>query len=163
MTGRTIEIESRSVEETDAIGRTLGPVLQSGDVVAFVGPLGSGKTHLVKGVTAGLGVRDTGIVNSPTFTLVNEYHGRLHVCHLDAYRLTDADAFLALGVDEMTDGPSVVLIEWADRVRAAIAPRALWVELAVTGKTHRRITLRDLTRPSRWASRLSSELFSGAR
>lgn len=163
MTGRTIEIGSRSVEETDAIGRALGRVLQSGDVVALVGPLGSGKTHLVKGVAAGLGVRDTGMVNSPTFTLVNEYDGRLHVCHLDAYRLSDADALLALGVDEMIDGPNVVLIEWADRVRAAIAPQALWVELAVTGQTRRRITLRDVTRPSGWASRLSTELFSRAR
>ncbi len=142
MPGRTQTIDSHSVEDTLAIGRRIGAVLAAGDCLALEGPLGSGKTHLVKGIASGLGVADERAVNSPTFVLVNEYDGRLHVCHLDAYRLPDAAALLALGFEEMCDGPNVVLVEWADRVGDAISDRAVWITLTSVGEQDRRLDIR---------------------
>ena len=142
MPGRTQTLDSHSVADTLAIGRRIGGVLAAGDCLALEGPLGSGKTHLVKGIASGLGVADERIVNSPTFVLVNEYDGRLHVCHLDAYRLADAAALLALGFEEMCDGPNVVLIEWADRVRDAVPDRAVWITLTAVGERDRRLDIR---------------------
>ncbi len=114
-------ITSNSPEETMAFGRDLGRQLAGGEVLAIVGPLGSGKTHLIKGIAEGAGAPDRSQVNSPTFVIVNEYRGRLDLYHIDAYRLESADDFERLGVDDLYYPESVVLIEWADRVETAIA------------------------------------------
>jgi tRNA threonylcarbamoyladenosine biosynthesis protein TsaE len=135
-------IESASVAETLEIGAMLAGCLHPNDVVALVGPLGAGKTHLVKGIARGLGVLDDRLVNSPTFVLVNEYDGRLHLYHLDAYRLPTALEFEALGFAEMCASHGAVVVEWADRVTRAFGPDTLWIELGVTGETSRRLTFR---------------------
>lgn len=101
-------------------GRALGRQLAGGEVIAIVGPLGSGKTHLIKGIAVGAGAPDRKGVNSPTFVLVNQYTGRLDIYHIDAYRLESVDDFEMLGFDDLCYRESVVLIEWADRVEAAI-------------------------------------------
>lgn len=137
-----IELISRSVSDTLAIGRTVATTLAAGDVIGLVGCLGAGKTHLVKGVAAGLGVADERIINSPTFVLVNEYEGRLHVYHVDAYRLPGPRELEAVGFEEMCSSEGVVLVEWADRVAKALPEGCLWVELTVAGESVRRITLR---------------------
>jgi tRNA threonylcarbamoyladenosine biosynthesis protein TsaE len=138
----SIEIESTSPVETLHIGRCLGRVLVGGDVVAMIGCLGAGKTHLAKGIAKGLDVADEGQVNSPTFVLVNEYQGRLHVFHVDAYRLGSAAELESLGFEEMCESGGVVLVEWADRVEGAIRPDAVWVELTIVGDTERTLTVR---------------------
>lgn len=148
------EIESDGVAATLRIGRALGAVLQPGDLVGLVGPLGAGKTHLVKGIAAGLEVADQRSVNSPTFVLVNEYDGRLHVFHLDAYRLGSGEELAALGFEEMCASGGVVLVEWADRVREALDENALWIELLPTGENQRRLLLR--TEPGSLAARLEA-------
>ncbi|MBN2563432.1 MAG: tRNA (adenosine(37)-N6)-threonylcarbamoyltransferase complex ATPase subunit type 1 TsaE [Phycisphaerae bacterium] len=137
-----LEIVSRSVEETLEIGRALAACLEAGDVAGLIGPLGSGKTHLIKGIAGGLGVADERLVNSPTFVIVNEHEGRLHVYHLDAYRLAGAQELEGLGFEEMCLGGGVVLVEWADRVSEAFESGTLWIELSVTGETRRRISVR---------------------
>ncbi len=124
------------------IGRALGERLEAGDVVGLTGPLGAGKTQLIKGIAAGLEVADDRQICSPTFILVKEYEGRRHVFHLDAYRLAGARALEELGFEEMCAGGGVVLVEWADRVAEAFDSRALWIDLAVTGETQRRFSLR---------------------
>ncbi|NLT77283.1 MAG: tRNA (adenosine(37)-N6)-threonylcarbamoyltransferase complex ATPase subunit type 1 TsaE, partial [Planctomycetes bacterium] len=86
-------ITSDSAEQTMALGRTLGGRLRGGEVLAIVGPLGSGKTHLIKGIAEGAGAPDAREVNSPTFVLVNEYAGRLDLYHIDAYRLDSVAEF----------------------------------------------------------------------
>jgi len=111
---------TNSPEETIELGRQLGSHLKGGEVIALCGPLGSGKTHLIKGIAAGLGAEDSTIVNSPTFVIVNEYTGRLDIFHIDAYRLNSISEFEMLGFDDFCYPQSVVLIEWADKIESAI-------------------------------------------
>jgi tRNA threonylcarbamoyladenosine biosynthesis protein TsaE len=123
--------------ETIAFGRRLGRCLEAGDVVGLVGPLGAGKTCMVKGVADGLGVSDTRRVVSPTYLIIKEYQARLHVFHVDAYRLDAASDLLDLGFDEMCGAGGVVLLEWADRVAAALPDDHLLITLQPSGETQR--------------------------
>jgi tRNA threonylcarbamoyladenosine biosynthesis protein TsaE len=139
---RPCRIFSDSVEQTLAIGRALGAAMQSGDVLALIGSLGAGKTQLVKGMAAGLGVIDLRKVNSPTFVLVNEYQGRLHLYHIDAYRLSDGSELHALGFDEMCSASdAAVVIEWADRVEDVLPDNHVRIHLHVTGPDRRELVL----------------------
>ena len=119
----------------------MAAVLEPGDVVALVGPLGAGKTHLVKGVAEGLGLADSREVTSPSFVLINEYDTHPPVYHFDAYRLDGPDALEELGCAEYFDAGGVSLVEWADRVAAALPPEHLHVELTWAGPQDRAIHL----------------------
>lgn len=127
MTNKTIEITTHSAAETIALGRRIGQSLKGGEVIALIGNLGTGKTHLTKGIAHGLGVEEDDLVTSPTFVLVNEYftrEGALQVYHIDAYRLESVAEFEALGIEEYSRPDSVVLVEWADKVMEALTPLA---------------------------------------
>jgi tRNA threonylcarbamoyladenosine biosynthesis protein TsaE len=126
---------------TQALGRRLGQLLFPGAVVALIGQLGAGKTHLSRAIAEGLGVRDSRCVTSPTFVLIQEYQGRLPIYHFDAYRLRGAEEFGELGTEEYFASDGVCLIEWADRVQAALPAEHLRIELEVTGETARRATV----------------------
>lgn len=115
-----LDISSESPEQTIDVGRRIGRILKGGEIIAVCGPLGSGKTHLIKGIAAGAGAQDSRSVNSPTFVIVNEYKGRLDIYHIDAYRLNSVAEFEMLGFDEFCYPRSVVLIEWADKVESAL-------------------------------------------
>lgn len=130
--------ETGSPAETLALGRRLAERLAPGTVVALYGDLGAGKTHLAKGLCAGLGVAPEA-VTSPTFTLVQEYDGRLPVFHFDAYRLDDPAAFYDLGYEEYFFGDGVSVVEWPERVEALIPADALRLRLTHAGETQRRI------------------------
>jgi tRNA A37 threonylcarbamoyladenosine biosynthesis protein TsaE len=146
--------ETSSVQGTEKFGREFAARLVVGDCVALVGPLGAGKTALVRGIAVGLGVEDRRMVSSPTFVLIQEYPGRFPVHHVDLYRLGPASAIggegaplegaaeelAALGIAEMlTRG--VVLIEWADRAGRAL-PRPYWrIEIEPVGPRRRRFYL----------------------
>jgi tRNA threonylcarbamoyladenosine biosynthesis protein TsaE len=138
-------IESKSPADTDRIGQQLGVALATGHVIALIGPLGAGKTALVKGIVSGAGIGDRRQVNSPTFVIVNEYRcrpnsGPLRIYHIDAYRLRGGDDLSALGFDEMiTQG--AVIIEWADRVADILPAERLTIVLEPVGETHRRLHL----------------------
>ena len=137
------ERRSRAPGATFAIGRALGGLLRSGDFLALSGPLGAGKTHLLKGVAAGLGIPVDEPVVSPTFVLIREYAGRLKLYHIDAYRLSGTAEMLSLGLDELIAEPgAVVAVEWADRVAEAIPPHACWIELTHAGRVVREIRVR---------------------
>jgi len=131
--------ESSSVEATLALGAALGRGLMGGLTIGIVGPLGAGKTHLVKGIAAGNGTTDPREVTSPTFTLIQEYSGRLRLFHVDAYRLRGSSELVALGFDELVTDDSVVVMEWADRVRTAMPSDALWIEITPMGEFARRL------------------------
>ena len=126
---------------TEAFGHSLADRLFPGAVIGLVGPLGAGKTHLVRAVAEGLGVADGRLVTSPTFVLIQEYNARLPIFHFDAYRLRGEAEFDDLGVQEYYEAGGVCLIEWADRVPGSLPPEHLRITLEPTGPTSRRATL----------------------
>jgi tRNA threonylcarbamoyladenosine biosynthesis protein TsaE len=135
---------SNSPDETIEFGRNLGSQLKGGEVVAVCGPLGSGKTHLIKGIAAGAGAKDAKHVNSPTFVIVNEYTGRLDIYHIDAYRLDSVSEFEMLGFDDFCYPQSVVLIEWADKVESVLRTvDYIRIELEHAGETKRTIHVKN--------------------
>jgi tRNA threonylcarbamoyladenosine biosynthesis protein TsaE len=103
---------TNSPQETKLLGEKIAVLLKSGDVIAFTGELGAGKTCLIKSICAGYGVKEN--VSSPTFTLIQEYKGNLPVYHFDLYRLKENDLF-DLGYWEYFEREGICLIEWADR------------------------------------------------
>jgi tRNA threonylcarbamoyladenosine biosynthesis protein TsaE len=134
-------IDVTDLAGTGALGRRLGGLLFPGAVVALAGPLGAGKTHLVRAIAEGLGVEDRGAVNSPTFVLIQEYDARLPIYHFDAYRLASPAAFLDLGALEYFQGEGVCLVEWADKVKECLPAEHLWIDLIVTGPESRRFVV----------------------
>jgi tRNA threonylcarbamoyladenosine biosynthesis protein TsaE len=137
----SLTLDLPDLAATESLGRRLGRRLFPGAVVALVGPLGAGKTHLTRAVAEGLGIADSRVVSSPTFVLIQEYRARLPIYHFDAYRLRGEGEFLDLGAHEYLEGGGVCLIEWADRVPGCLPAEHLRVELAVTGESSRRATL----------------------
>jgi tRNA threonylcarbamoyladenosine biosynthesis protein TsaE len=121
------ETESASAEQTFNFGFQIGERLHGGEILLLKGPLGAGKTILVKGICAALGI-DEDEVTSPSFTLVNPYQGRLRMYHLDLYRLEEgATAAHAVDLDELlSDERSVIVIEWAERMGEYPLPQNVW-------------------------------------
>jgi len=105
------EFETTSPEQTEELGRKIGAVLKPGDVISLDGDLGAGKTVITRGICAGMGL-DPSDVQSPTFTIVNEYEGDIPLFHFDTYRLSGEDDFLASGLDEYFYRDGVCVIEW---------------------------------------------------
>lgn len=137
---RTVEITSRTPQETEQIGSFLGSMLAKGDIIALSGELGTGKTTLVRGLARGIGLEE-GEVASPSFTLVNEYEGPLRLFHIDLYRLEDEKELLGIDYEEYIKGEGVVVIEWADRIPRAVPRDALWITLRYLGAECRQIVL----------------------
>jgi tRNA threonylcarbamoyladenosine biosynthesis protein TsaE len=140
----TQEWETRGEDETFRVGVEIGRRLAGGEVLLLSGPLGAGKTALVKGVAAALGI-DREEVTSPSFTLVNRYdEGRLPFFHIDLYRLDEgAAAAHAVDLDELlSDARAVVAVEWAERMgRYPLPPPVLRISIEGDGEDPRRITL----------------------
>jgi len=130
---------SHSEEETLRLGEILAEALEPGMVVALVGPLGAGKTRLVKAVAEAAGV-DRAQVNSPTFVLVQEYEGKWPIYHFDTYRIPGEQEFLDLGADEYFQSAGVCFVEWADRVERVL-PADLWIEIEVVDLATRSFSL----------------------
>jgi tRNA threonylcarbamoyladenosine biosynthesis protein TsaE len=130
-------VDLPDLEATRTFGRRLAALLFPGAVVALVGPLGAGKTHLVRAVAEGLGVTDPRVVSSPTFVLLQEYRARLPIYHFDAYRLRGPGEFDDLGAHEFFAGSGVCLVEWADRVLESLPAERLLVSLRINGETSR--------------------------
>lgn len=140
-----ITITSKSPRETMELGRRIGARLRGGEVFAICGPLGSGKTHLIKGIAAGAGATDSEGVTSPTFVIVNQYAGRFDLYHIDAYRLESVADFERLGFDDFCYPESVVLIEWADKIEPALRGLdPIRIDLAHAAQRQRVIRLQHL-------------------
>ncbi len=132
-----LEIRLNSEAETEQFGRVLADIVEPGVVIGLVGTLGAGKTRLVRALAESLGV-DPGAIASPTFVLIHEYPGRIPIYHFDAYRLTDPDAFEALGAtDYWADGQGVCLIEWADLVADRLPRSTWWIRIEPAGSEAR--------------------------
>ncbi len=131
-----------TVEETYKIGKILGSLVNSGDIICLIGDLGTGKTHLTKGIAKGLGIEDH--ITSPTFTIVNEYTGRLKLNHFDVYRVNDPEEIAAIGFDEYIFSNAVSIIEWANYIEELIPPNNLTItieKLPLYGDNYRKINI----------------------
>jgi tRNA threonylcarbamoyladenosine biosynthesis protein TsaE len=139
-----LDITSKSPDQTIELGRRIGQHLKGGEIVAVCGTLGSGKTHLIKGIAAGAGAKDSSRqVSSPTFVIVKEYLGRVHIYHVDAYRLDSVAEFERIGFDDFCYPQSVVVIEWADKVESVLqGTDYIRIELFHTGQTQREIHIK---------------------
>jgi len=120
-------IRTGSPEATRVLAAALGPLLEPGDVVSLVGDLGAGKTAFAQGLAHGLGV--AGPVTSPTFTIVQEYEGRIPIAHVDVYRLETIQDLYDLGFDELIDDGRVTIVEWGDLIAQALPPDHLVVRI----------------------------------
>lgn len=127
---RVLEIILNGLKETSEFGIKLGSLLKPGDVVCLNGDLGAGKTTLTKSIGIGLGVDD--YITSPTFSLINEYVGRMPVYHFDVYRLENADELYDLGFDEYFYGRGVSIIEWADRIENLLPEERIVLDIGKT-------------------------------
>jgi len=155
-----IVLQSRSEGETLEMGQWIGRNLAAGDVIALWGELGAGKTLLTRAMARGLGVPERVPVTSPTFTFINEYDGRLHIYHMDLYRLTDLTELDTLPWMEALYGTGVSLIEWPERL-GTLMPEERWdIRIEITGDETRTITLEpvgkaNLKKLRRWGDEWS--------
>ena len=127
-------------EETKCLGKKIGKLLKAGNVVALIGNLGAGKTVIASGLCGGLGVKED-YITSPTYTIINQYDGKIPVYHIDLYRLKNSSELYNLGWDEYIYGCGTCIIEWADRAADMLPEEYLTVNIEVTGKNKRKITL----------------------
>ncbi|MCB9643158.1 MAG: tRNA (adenosine(37)-N6)-threonylcarbamoyltransferase complex ATPase subunit type 1 TsaE [Myxococcales bacterium] len=141
---------TRSPEETAAVAESLGRQLQGGEVLALIGDLGAGKTCFVQGLAVGLEIPDEAYVRSPTFSLIEEYDGRLPVYHLDLYRLSEEDELEAIGWRDCLDGESVVAVEWADQLRGYLPNRYIEIRLSIRSPEERELKFVAYGDPPVW-------------
>lgn len=134
-------ISSKSASETIQIGKTIGSLLQPGDVVALVGELGAGKTQLVKGLAEGVGVGKPTYVSSPSFTLINEYLGRVPFYHIDLFRLEQEKEVEELGLEDYFQAGGITAIEWADKIAPLLPEEILLIHFAYTGTNTRTLEI----------------------
>lgn len=138
-------VDVADLDGTRALGRRVAQRLAPGVTLALVGPLGAGKTHFVQAIAEALDVPE-GVVNSPTFVLIQEYEGRLPLYHFDAYRLASEAEFADLGAHEYFASDGVCLVEWADKALGCLPADRIEVRIAPTGETSRRFAF-DATGP----------------
>jgi tRNA threonylcarbamoyladenosine biosynthesis protein TsaE len=136
-----MNFETHSDEETRAVGRELAGVLPESGVVLLIGELGAGKTTLTKGIVEGRGVASPDDVSSPTFTLIHEYGQPVRIYHVDLYRLETVAEVLRLGLEDLFDTPSLVLIEWGERFPDLWPPGSLAIRLFHLGDDNRSLSL----------------------
>lgn len=137
---KRIVYEAHNEADTEKLGTWLSAALPDGAVVALCGTLGAGKTRLVRAVAAASGIDPRDVV-SPTFVLMQEYHGSRSIAHFDAYRLRGDDEFFELGPEEYFLSSGITFVEWAERVEKSLPPERVEVHIHVTGETSRRFEI----------------------
>jgi tRNA threonylcarbamoyladenosine biosynthesis protein TsaE len=146
-------LTSGSSQRTSGIGASLASLLTGGDVLCLEGELGAGKTVLVQGMASALGY--DGAVPSPTFTIINPYP-EIGLCHVDAFRLADAEELIEAGIEEYLEGGWICAVEWADRVRGALPASAVEVRISFgAGDDERRL---EFKAPGDLGARLEERL-----
>ncbi len=157
---KSLRFESPGEECTLLLGRAIGELLAPGDILSLRGELGAGKTLLVRGIARGLGVPHSVRVTSPTFTIINEYSGRLYLFHLDLYRISGPDDLETLPWQESLFGNGVAAIEWPERLGALLPSERMEIEISITGEESRGIGIsgrgkKNAARVEQWAHKIS--------
>jgi tRNA threonylcarbamoyladenosine biosynthesis protein TsaE len=132
-------VRSSSARETKAWGRRLASLLSGGELLGLSGELGAGKTCFIKGLARGLNLAEERVL-SPTFTMIQEHHGRLPLYHIDLYRLEETDVD-ELGLREYLFSPGVAAVEWFERLREAPELNCLQIRISYDGANYRKIEL----------------------
>ena len=130
---------TNSPEETISFGEKIGKLLRGGDIIAFSGDLGAGKTTMTRGIAVGMGLPDE--VTSPTFAIVNEYRGKLDMYHFDMYRIIDEDSVESTGYYDYPQGDSVFVIEWSENVSGILPADTIEINILRVDDNVRKITV----------------------
>lgn len=131
---------TKNPKETIKIGERIARYLKKGDIVAFTGELGSGKTTLIKGIVKHF---SNEVVLSPSFVLVNEYEGNIPIFHFDLYRIDSFDEILDIGWNDYIN-KGIILIEWAEKIKKNLPKNTIWVKINIIGKNKRKIEIKNL-------------------
>jgi len=131
---------TKSPEETIKLGEKIAKYLKKGDIIGFVGELGSGKTTIIKGIVKHFSNSD---VYSPSFIIVNEYQGKIPIFHFDLYRIKDFDELIDIGWEDYID-KGIILIEWAEKIKKNLPKNIIWVKINIIGKKKRKIEIKNL-------------------
>ena len=135
------QVSTNSPEETQIIGRKIGELIKSATIIALTGDLGAGKTVFVQGLAKGISVPDGYYITSPSYTLINEYPGRIPLCHVDLYRIGDKDDIEDIGLWDILNGDNVVAIEWADRMKDNLPFEHVAIDFEFNDTDSRKLTL----------------------
>jgi tRNA threonylcarbamoyladenosine biosynthesis protein TsaE len=138
---KKVVFQTKSTFETIRVGKDIGRRLLPGDVIALAGELGAGKTQLIKGLAAGVGVGNSTYVSSPSFTLIHEYPGETPFYHIDLFRLGGEKEAEELGLEVYFQGSGVTAIEWADKIPSLLPKEILFVSIAYMDKNIRTIEI----------------------
>lgn len=130
---------TKSLAETEELGECLGKSLTSGTVIAMYGGIGAGKTTFVHGLARGLGIFER--VTSPTFAIVNEYNGRLRLCHFDMYRISCAEELYDIGWVDYLNGQTVCAIEWSENIEDALPDDSIIIRITRLNESTREIDI----------------------
>ena len=136
-----LQITTHSADKTRQLGRLIGRLIDQPVIIALIGDLGSGKTAFVQGLAAGLEVPAEYYITSPTFTLINEYPGRLPLYHADLYRLETIGDLEDIGLDELLYGQGVLAVEWADKLAEDLSGDCLVLQFEIVDEDCRKIDL----------------------
>nr|MBN2277545.1 tRNA (adenosine(37)-N6)-threonylcarbamoyltransferase complex ATPase subunit type 1 TsaE [candidate division Zixibacteria bacterium] len=132
-----------SAGETIAAGKGLAALLNNGDLISFTGPLGAGKTCFIRGIAIGLGINESD-VKSPSYTLVNEYHGIIPLYHFDLYRMNKTDELYEIGWDDYLIREGVVVVEWGEKAGRNMPEERIQIFIEILDQTKRKIELEFL-------------------
>lgn len=134
-----LKIKTNNAEETQALGYKIGTALCGGEIIAMTGDLGAGKTTLTKSLAKGLGIED--YITSPTFTIVNEYSGRVKLFHFDVYRISDIEEMYDLGYEEYFFSDGVCIIEWSNLIEEILPEERINIDIVYIDENSRQITV----------------------
>ena len=133
-----LNLITKSPEETINLGKDVSKLVKPGDILAFYGELGAGKTCFIQGISLGLEVKD--YVTSPSFTIINEYQGKVPIYHFDLFRLDNAEEILELGYEEYFYGEGLTVIEWAEKIEQLLPKENLKIEIKFKDRYQRTIS-----------------------
>lgn len=132
---------TQSPEDTFEYARLFAKTLQKGDVLLLQGDLGSGKTTFIQGLAQGLDVSANVMTHSPTFTLINEYPGKINLVHVDLYRIEHLQQLRELGLEEYLDGQRILAVEWPEKAPTFWPANSIEVKLKSLGSHSRQIMI----------------------